>query len=134
MPRRPKKDVDLVHVEYLLSIGFTWEAIASLQGCSTKTIRRRAKDVGLEKYDSFTDSSLDTIVQDILSRFPTCGEVMLRGHLRNQQVTAELVECASVCDEVTSSSYTTTITCKTSGIFTTIITPLPVPSVGESCN
>ena len=88
---RPKKVIDLARVEYLLSIGFTWEAIASLQGCSSKTIRRRAKDIGLEKYGNFTDSSLDTMVQDILSRFPTCGEVMLRGHLRNQQVTSCII-------------------------------------------
>ena len=50
--RRPRKEIDVEHAEYLLSIGFTWEGIAALMECSTKTIRRRAKKGDLKKYST----------------------------------------------------------------------------------
>ena len=83
---RPRKEIDATHTAYLISIGFSWKSVASLQGCSTKTVRRRATESGLHKYDAITDSSLDDLIRDVLSRFPASGEVMLRGHLRNQKV------------------------------------------------
>ena len=87
-PGRPKRFVDREQLEYLRSLRFTWSEISSLLGASPKTLQRRAKEWNITTYSNISDDALDEIVQQTLSRFPTSGEVMLRGHLNSQQVSA----------------------------------------------
>ena len=40
---RPKAKVDRHHLEYLISLRFTWEEIGVIMDVSSKTLQRRAK-------------------------------------------------------------------------------------------
>ena len=82
----PKKSVDKEQLEYLRSLHFTWEEIGSLMGTSSKTIQRRAKEYNIKTYSTLPDDSLDQLVRDIISQFPSTGEVMLRGHRQAMKV------------------------------------------------
>jgi len=88
LPGRPEKFVEREQLEYLRSLRFTWSETASLLGVSSKTLQRKAKEWNISTYSSISDDCLDEMVQQIGSRFPTSGEVMIRGHLNSQKVPA----------------------------------------------
>lgn len=83
---RPKLNIDRDRLQYLCSLHFTWEEIAVLFEVSAKTIQRRAKEFGINKYTQLSDSSLDCIISGILSTNPAAGEIMLTGHLSSMKV------------------------------------------------
>ena len=85
-PGRPKTFVDREQLEYLRSLRFTWNEISSLLGVSSKTLQRKAKEWDITTYSNISDAKLDEMVQQIQTRFPTSGEVMIRGHLNSQKV------------------------------------------------
>ena len=85
-PGRPKTFVDREQLQYLRSLRFTWNEISSLLGVSSKTLQRKAKEWNITTYSNISDEMLDEMVQQIQSRFPTSGEVMMRGHLNSQKV------------------------------------------------
>ena len=92
-PGRPKRIIDKEQIKYLRSLRFTWNEIESLVAVSSKTLQRRAKEWNIEKYSNIGDDSLDQIVQEIKSRFPRSGEVMIRGHLNSQKVAKQATAC-----------------------------------------
>lgn len=55
-------------------------------GISGKIARRRAREWDVKTYTDISDIELEGIIRRIISRFPKCGEVMMLGHLRSQQV------------------------------------------------
>ena len=83
---RPKTFVDREQLEYLRSLRFTWNEISSLLGVSSKTLQRKAKEWDITTYSNISDATLDEMVRQIQTRFPTSGEVMIRGHLNSQKV------------------------------------------------
>ena len=85
-PGRPKTFVDREQLEYLRSLRFTWNEISSLLGVSSKTLQRKAKEWDITTYSNISDATLDEMVRQIQTRFPTSGEVMIRGHLNSQKV------------------------------------------------
>lgn len=81
---RPKFDIPIELLVYLLDNGFKVSDIASLLFVSEKTIHRRLQDNGLSvhsTYEKLTDDDLDVIVKDILQEFPNSGYKSMRGHL-----------------------------------------------------
>ena len=84
---RPQRAVDKEELRYLRqTLGFTWSEIAALLGVSSKTLQRRALDWGIYKYTRISDELLNEEVDDILSRFPHSGEVMVNGYLKARNV------------------------------------------------
>lgn len=81
---RPKVDVDLEQLSMLLDLNITWEAISSLLDVSVSTLKRRAKESGLDKsYTNISDAELESLVQDYLLVSPTAGEVLIQGNIRS---------------------------------------------------
>lgn len=66
----------------------TKTALANMLNCSARTIRRRQKDLEEEtglhltpRHTTIIDDELDTIIRDILCRFPSFGRSMVDGRL-----------------------------------------------------
>ena len=71
----------------LLQFQFTQVEIASLYGCSSRTIHRRIIQFGLDDlvmYTDIADPDLDYIVTNFVLRFPSAGQKTLEGFLRSQ--------------------------------------------------
>ena len=83
---RPRVAVDRSYVEVLRGLHFTWSDISSMLNVSVKTIQRRAKDWNFTTYSSISDDALDNTIREILTQFPSAGEVMLNGHLSSAGV------------------------------------------------
>ena len=88
---RPRKNIVREQVEHLRSLGFTWDEISSLLGASSKTIMRRAKMWNIITYSTISNEDLDGVIRNILTRFPSSGEVMVSGHLRARKVSFYVV-------------------------------------------
>lgn len=83
---RPPRYVDREQLEHLRKLQFTWKEISSLLDISTKTLQRRAREWQLEKYSTISDDSLDEAVENVITQFPSSGEVMINGSLQSQNV------------------------------------------------
>ena len=68
----------------LLELHFTQVDIAKLYGCSTRTIRRRITQFGLEGVADYDDYALDSVVIQFVLAFPSAGQKTLEGNLRSQ--------------------------------------------------
>ncbi len=71
----------------LLELQFTQIEIASLFGCSPRTIRRRILQYGLDEltqYDNITDEDLDDVVAYLVAQFPNAGQKTMAGLLMSQ--------------------------------------------------
>ena len=71
----------------LLQFQFTQVEIASLYGCSSRTIHRRIIQFGLDDlvmYTDIADPDLDYIVTNFVLRFPSAGQKTLEGFLWSQ--------------------------------------------------
>ncbi|XP_028415387.1 uncharacterized protein LOC114538407 [Dendronephthya gigantea] len=81
---RPKFDIPIDQLEYLLKNGFKVSDIASLFCVCQKTIHRRLQENGMSvrnTYEKLTDEDLDILVKNILQEFPNSGYKSMRGHL-----------------------------------------------------
>ena len=81
---RPRFDISLEQLSYLLDNGFKVTDIASLLCVSSKTVYRRLEENGLSvrgTYARLTDTELDDMVKSILQEFPNSGYKSMLGHL-----------------------------------------------------
>ena len=81
---RPRFSVSKEQLLFLLEHGFTQSDIAKMMGRSSRTIRRRITDYGLEPCLSFSnieDQLLDLIVEDVQRQYPNWGEKSVQGHM-----------------------------------------------------
>ena len=81
---RPCFQIPFDQLTYLIQNGFTVPQISEIVGVSVRTIRRRMSEYGLSisaQYSVLTDFELDSIVSDIQSQFPMCGNRQMQGHL-----------------------------------------------------
>ena len=81
---RPRFNIPVQQLQYLLDNRFTVPQMANLIGVSERTIHRRLHDNGLSVRSTFsaiTDSELDEIVRSIKHQFPLCGNKQMAGHL-----------------------------------------------------
>ena len=83
---RPLLIVSRSELEHLLSLRFTWSEIAAILNVSVKTLQRRAKEWDLTRYTNTTLATLEESVREILHNFPSCGEVMINGHLKSKGI------------------------------------------------
>ena len=76
MKGRPKFDIPVEQLLYLLENGFKVTDIARLMCVIEKTIYRRLQNNGMSvhsTYKNLTDEELDIIVKNILEEFPNCA-------------------------------------------------------------
>ena len=84
-PGRPRLKILESQLSDLLEQEFTQVEIATMFGCSPKTIHRRIIEYGLThfiEYDVISDAELDVLVETFVKNFPTAGQNTLAGHLR----------------------------------------------------
>lgn len=81
---RPRFEVTVDQLEYLVSLSFSWTCIAQILGISRMTLYRRRVQFGmLRRGQIITDSELLALLQQMRREFPTLGEVMVLGRLRS---------------------------------------------------
>ena len=85
---RPKEDLDLDDVEFLLQINFSVVKISKILGVSRSTIYRRLEENGrcVQKYSFISNDLLDVEVKRICQQYPRDGEVMITGHLAHRGI------------------------------------------------
>ena len=82
---RPKYDIPIIQLQYLIENGFSIRDISVIAGVSERTISRRLQQYGLsirQQYSQVNDAELDAIVACILNEFPNCGYRRMSGFLR----------------------------------------------------
>ena len=85
---RPRLDIDQ-QVMFLNSIDFSLPDMAHMLRCSTRTVQRRLKDLGIsrrQRYSTLPDTALDERVHEIHSRHTDAGCRMIAGILRSDGV------------------------------------------------
>ncbi len=81
---RPAFNIPKCQLEFYLSHGFSTEKISEMIGVSSRTIKRRMKDYGLEigqLYSDVTDERLDNVILQKMKDFPNCGYRRMNGLL-----------------------------------------------------
>lgn len=88
---RPSLALDIEHIEFLRTSGYTWEEVASVLGVSKSTVWRRLGNSGVHitKYTDISDSQLDDAVSEIQQQHPNIGLVMLQGFLKQNGVNVQ---------------------------------------------
>ena len=82
---RPRVHVNKEQLQYLIECRFRTRDIATLFGCSTRTIQRRMAEFGVcNAYTAATDAELDLFVYEVTSAYPLCGEKTILGRMRSQ--------------------------------------------------
>ena len=81
---RPKIDIGEEQLSYLIKQGFRTKEISKIFGCS-RTVERRMNEYELSLLNSMavSDIHLDSLVKDISTLFPVCGEKIVNGRLRS---------------------------------------------------
>ena len=85
---RPRVEVDVTQVERLVELGIPLTSISSTLGISRTTLWRRLSELGLyvQRFTTIDDSTLDSILEGLLNRFPNAGIVMMTGYLRSANI------------------------------------------------
>ena len=84
---RPEVPIGEDQLQYLVEQGFKVKDISDMFMCS-RTIERKMKKycIVLRDYTPLSDQELDTIVQEIASLFPNCGEKTVSGRLKSRGI------------------------------------------------
>ena len=81
---RPRIRIEEEQLRFLVESNFRTVDIASLFGCSRRTIERQIREYGLShEFSSVSDSDLDRLVSSVVSVHPQCGEKSVTGRLRS---------------------------------------------------
>lgn len=95
---RPRIRVEEEQLRFLVESNFRTVDIASLFGCSRRTIERRMQEYGNTHNDfsDLSDSDLDVLVSSVVLLHPQCGEKSVTGRLRSlgYNVQRERVRCS----------------------------------------
>ena len=84
---RPRYDVPISVLEFLIESRFSVPQIADVLRVSVRTVRRQMTMYGLSvraTYTSISQQELDAIVAGIQHQFPLCGYWQMQGHLAAQ--------------------------------------------------
>ena len=84
---RPKIQITEHELLNLLELRFTQVEIASLYGCSARTVRRRILSYNLQEmieFSELSDEDLDELVAQFVNIFPCAGQKTLAGYLQTQ--------------------------------------------------
>lgn len=82
---RPEVDIEEDQLHYLIDQGFTIYDISVMFDCSRRTVERkmRKKGLSIRNYTPLTDPELDSMVSEITTLFPYCGEKSVSSRLRS---------------------------------------------------
>ena len=83
---RPRISINECELRQLLEMEFTQVEIGKLLGCSSRTIRRRILDYGLQFIQEFShmnDADLDELVTAFVRCFPSAGQKTVAGYLQS---------------------------------------------------
>ena len=85
---RPKEDINLDDVEFLISLNLSIVNVAKILGVSRATVYRRLKeqDRYVSKYSTISDSDLDDLIRRLKESHPYDGEVMMAGNLHRSGI------------------------------------------------
>lgn len=83
-PGRPRYTITIEQIYHCVSIGMTWQRIASCFGINRRTLYRHRQALGLQplRYAVLSNHDLDRTVTHILQNTPNAGEVYVLGSLR----------------------------------------------------
>lgn len=85
---RPRLDISQALLESLQQIGFRWNDMARILRVSSRTLRRRRHELGMQVqgrvFSAMTDVELDNVVRQVLEVTPASGLRMVQGSLRQQ--------------------------------------------------
>ena len=85
-------EVDLMYVEYLQGLRFSFTDTARIMGIGRATLYRRLDDVGTARtcsYSRISDRELDDKVRRIKHDHPNDGERLMMGHLVSQGIVVQ---------------------------------------------
>lgn len=87
-PGRPRYTITSQQISHCVSIGMTWQRIASCFGISRRTLHRHRQLLGFEprRYAVMSNQELDTFVTVILQNTPNAGETYVLGSLRSRHI------------------------------------------------
>lgn len=82
---RPEVSINEDQLQYLVEQGFRVKDISEMFRCCRRTVERKMKkhNISLRNYTPLSDSELDTVVREITSLFPKCGEKTVSGRLKS---------------------------------------------------
>ena len=82
---RPEADIPEHQLHYLVDQGFAIYDVSVMFDCSRRTVERKMKKSGLSmrNYTPSSDPELDSMVSEITSLFPHCGEKSVSSRLRS---------------------------------------------------
>ena len=82
-PGWPRYSIATEQISHCVSIGMSWQRIASCFGISRRTLYRH-KRLGVEplRYSVFSNQDLDRVVTQLLHKTPNAGEAYILGGLR----------------------------------------------------
>ena len=86
---RPRISINPQELLFLSNNGFNVSGLASLLNCSTRTVQRRFREVGLygrQRYSCLSDDELDQHVMEIQHGHPNRGYRIVDGMLRSQSI------------------------------------------------
>eukprot|EP00794_Sanderia_malayensis_P000833 gene833-125_t len=85
---RPRINIQEEQLLFLRSKHFTWTSVAKLLGVSSKTVRRRAHELGIgeENYNAITKEELRSIMVAIQRTTPNIGQSRMIGALRSRNI------------------------------------------------
>lgn len=85
---RPRLLVNLEHVEFLRSAGYTWKEVSQSMHVSRTTLWRRLGEmnVSLTAYTDISDINLDELVSAIQQQNLNVGQAMMQGYLQQRGV------------------------------------------------
>ncbi|CAB4029285.1 uncharacterized protein LOC110050550, partial [Paramuricea clavata] len=82
-PGRPKYDITKNQLEFLRSKHFSWVSIAKLLHVSTRTLRRRKIELGIDdNFSAISEEELTRTMEDIIKITPNIGQSRMVGALR----------------------------------------------------
>lgn len=87
-PGRPRYTIAAEQISHCLSIGMTWQRIASCFGVNRRTLYRHRQTLGIQplRYSILSNQELDSIVTLILQNTPNAGEAYVLGSLRSREL------------------------------------------------
>ena len=104
-PGRPRLQISEEQLEALHSnAGFRWNDVARILNVSSRTLRRRRHELGMQvegrQYSELLDDQLDGIVGELLGRTPSAGLRLVQGSLNQQGLVvqrARILDSLLVC-------------------------------------
>lgn len=88
LPGRPRYSITLEQISHCMSLGMSWQRIASCFGISRQTLYRHRQELGVQtlEYAVMSTDALNSAVSNILQNTPNAGEAYVIGSLRSRGI------------------------------------------------